>query len=93
MELITGKLNIKKIREENLFTAESGAVYLDIVLVPTPDNKYGDDYMIVQSATKEERANGKKGEILGNAKIFVKQGGDNKPLPTFAEKANDDSPF
>lgn len=67
--MITGKIDVTKIDKAKLFKGEKGT-YLDIVLIETPDNQYG-DYMIVQGVSKEERKAGKKGAILGNGKNIV----------------------
>ena len=82
--MITGKIDVTKIDKAKLFKGEKGT-YLDIVLIETPDSKYG-DYMIVQGVSKEERLAGKKGEILGNAnnlqsKSKTQEFIDNDPLP------------
>ena len=66
--IILAKINVTKIDKSKLFKGEKGT-YLDIVLVETPDSKYADDYMVVQSVSKEEREKGVKGAILGNAMI------------------------
>lgn len=66
--MITGRINVTAITKDRLFKGAKGT-YLDIVLIETPNSQYG-DYMIVESVTKEERAAGKKGPILGNAKIL-----------------------
>lgn len=65
--MITIKLNVLAIEKSRLFKGAKGT-YLDAVLIETPQSQYG-DYMIVQSVTKEEREQGIKGPILGNAKI------------------------
>lgn len=68
---ITAKIDVSKIIKSKLFTSEkTGAVYLDLFFVPSKDNKFGDDYFIVQSQTKEERQAKVKNEILGNAKFL-----------------------
>ena len=69
--MITGKIDVKKIDKARLYVGQKG-IYLDFVLIETPDSDFG-DYMIVQSISKEERLAGKKGEIIGNAKIFAKK--------------------
>ena len=69
--MITGKINMEKIVEERLFEGKKGT-YLDIVLIETPDSEYS-DYMIVQSVPKEERLQGVKGQIIGDAKILAKK--------------------
>lgn len=76
--MIVGKIRTGKIDKTKLYTnPKDGAVWLDIVLIETPNSQHGDDYMIVQGLSKEERAAGKKGAILGNARIL----GQNKPQP------------
>jgi len=89
--MITGKINCNKIEKARLFQGRDGQ-YLDIVLIPTPNGKYG-DYMITQAISKEEREKGVKGPILGNAKII---GGGSSKLSTPAASTsneNDDLPF
>lgn len=84
--MITGKINVLAIDKARLFQGEKGK-YLDIVLIETPNSQYGDDYMIVQSVTKEEREKGVKGPILGNAKIV---GGKQAPKPAAPSTPPDD---
>ena len=67
--VITCKVDVLKINKDRLFKGKKGT-YLDLVLIPTPDSQYGDDYMVVQGVTKEERDAGQRGDILGNAKIL-----------------------
>ncbi len=64
--IIRARINVKKINKDRLYKGEKG-VYLDVVLVPTPNSEFA-DYMIVESVTKEEREKDVKGNILGNAK-------------------------
>lgn len=66
--MITAKLDVTKIEKSRLYKGEKGT-YLDIVLIETKNSQYGDDYMVVQGVSKEEREAGKKGNILGNARI------------------------
>ncbi len=40
--------------------------YIDFIQIQTPDDKYGNDAMIVQAVTAEEREAGVKGPIIGN---------------------------
>jgi len=60
-------INVDKIDKTKLFEGKKGR-YLDLVLIATEGNEYGNSHMAVQSVTKEEREAGKRGEILGNAK-------------------------
>ena len=66
--IITARIDVQKIDKSRLYAGTKGT-YLDIVLIPTPENEYG-DYMVVESVTKEERDAGTKGAILGNAKVM-----------------------
>ena len=81
--MITGKINLSKIDKDKLFKGEKG-IYLDIAMFDIPDNEYGDDFIIVQSLSKEEREAGEQGAILGNGKIFD---------PELSEDEKEDLPF
>lgn len=76
-DIIKCKINVSKINKEKLFKGDKGA-YLDCTLLASSDNQYGNDYMIVQDVSKEERLAGVKGAIIGNGKIFVKR---SQPAP------------
>jgi hypothetical protein len=98
--MIKIKIDCTKIDKARLFPGKNGAKYLDAVLIESPNSQYGDDYMIVQDVTKEERAAGTKGAILGNAKIFQKRGPSqpqSKPAPAELPPVDagqfDDVPF
>jgi predicted KAP-like P-loop ATPase len=84
--MVTLKIDVSKIDKAKLFKGEKG-VYLNAVLLETPNSEYS-DYMIVQETTKEEREAGIKGNILGNAKElkFDKE----KPL---SDEEQDNLPF
>jgi len=67
---ITLKIDVDKIDKDRLFKGKKGT-YLDAVLfLNEEDDEYGNNGMIVQSVSKEEREAGTKGAILGNAKMF-----------------------
>ena len=91
--IIAAKLDVTKIRKELLFPGKAGAKYLDIILLETPTGKYGDNFMVTQSVSKEDRLAGKRGPILGNAKYLGRQ---NTAAPTPDAPAptdSDDVPF
>jgi len=67
-ETIRLKIDVSKIDKNHLFQGKKGT-YLDVTLIPTPGNKYGNSHLAVQDLGKEAREAGQKGEILGNAKI------------------------
>ena len=86
----TGKINLAKIDKSKLFKSDkTGAIYLDIVIIETQNNEYGNSHMVVQSVTKEEREAGKRGEILGNIKELSQQESTQKS----ADIQEDDLPF
>jgi hypothetical protein len=64
---ITARIDVTKIEKERLYQGKKGK-YLDIVLIPTPNAKYEQTHMVVQSISQDERKAGIKGNILGNAK-------------------------
>ena len=67
------KIDVLKIDKTKLFKGEKGT-YLDAVLFLNDEaDQYGNNGMIVQSVSKEEREKGIKGAILGNCKVFGSQ--------------------
>lgn len=72
--MMVGKIDVTKIDKTKLFKGAKGT-YLDIALIETPNNQYGDSHMITQSVSKEEREAGVKGAILGNIKTLETRGG------------------
>lgn len=73
--IINVRIDVTKIEKERLYRGKKGK-YLDMVLIPTPNGKYDQTHMVVQSVSKEEREQGIKGPILGNAEErFRDQGG------------------
>ena len=102
---VSVKLNLSKIDKARLFKGEKGT-YLDATMFIDLDNQgqYGDNGMITQDVSKEEREQGVKSAILGNVKVFYKDGGTNlahdpsakQPNPQGqpqAEGFDDDIPF
>lgn len=94
--MITVKIDVMKIDKSKLFHGKNGAKYLDIVLIDSSQNdKFGNDYMVIQQNTKEEREKGIKGAILGNGKIV----GAKRPGEGYSDRSGapevsaDDIPF
>ena len=69
--MITARINLKEVEKHRLYKGEKG-IYLNCVLIETPNSEFN-DYMIVQEITKEERTAGQESPKIGNAKIFVKE--------------------
>ena len=88
--MIKGSINVSLVNRDRLFQGKKGK-YLNIVLIETPNSEYG-DFMISEDVSKEERAKGVKGTILGNAKVFNKGSGKptNAPGRAVAAKEEED---
>lgn len=69
--MISVSIDYDKIDKTRLFKGKKGT-YLDLVLIER-DDQYGNNYMVVESISKEEREQGIKGRVLGNAKIINKR--------------------
>ena len=100
MAIIKVKIDVTKIDKARLFAGKNGAKYLDCTLIERRDGRdqYGNDFMITQDVSKEERLAGVKGAILGNAKYLeAKQGAQPQaktPSPAAAQDDDSDSvPF
>ena len=65
--MISVNVNVSLIDKAHLYEGKKGK-YLSLILWETPDDKYGNDYRVVRGVSKEARAKGVKGAILGNAK-------------------------
>ncbi len=91
MEIIRLSIDVTKIDKDRLYEGKNGAKYLNCAMIPTPDSKYGSTHMIIEDVSKEERAAGTKGNIIGNAKAPVIA---SSPAPTQAVSNNsEDVPF
>lgn len=83
------KLDVKKIDKARLYVGEKG-VYLDATIIMFDEaDKFGNNGMIVQNVTEEERKAGVKGEILGNVRYIQKK----QITPEEHKEAIDDLPF
>jgi DNA-binding cell septation regulator SpoVG len=83
------KINVLAIDKLKLFKGEKG-IYLDAVMIETPGGQYS-DFMIVQDTTAEERTQGVKGAILGNASYMKPK--VEQTAASVAPQAKDDLPF
>ena len=70
------KIDVSKIDKARLFKGQKG-IYLDATAFIDLDqlDEYGNSGMITQDVSKDERAQGVKGNILGNSKVFFKDNG------------------
>ena len=92
-KLIAIKIDVTKIDKERLFQGKKGS-YLDAtVFLSDEEGQYGDNGMITQSVSKEERESGVKGNILGNVKILGEFGDNTSKPSSQAPAPMDDIPF
>jgi len=70
------KINVSQIDKLRLFSGQKGK-YLDATVFIDLDqlDQYGNSGMITQDVSKDEKAQGVKGNILGNCKVFWADGG------------------
>lgn len=68
--MITIKINVTRVLKEHLYARKNGK-YLDLIAFENKNgpDQYGNTHMVIQSLSKEARARGEKGPILGNMKI------------------------
>lgn len=91
--MITAKIDVTKILKEHLFKGAKGT-YLDLVIFENnATSKYGDTHTIVQSVSKEQRAKGVKGPIIGNMKMTTTQPASGGATAPAASDESDDVPF
>jgi hypothetical protein len=72
--MIALTLELGRINKARIFVGKNGKKYLSFILVEAPD-VYGNAGQVVHSISKEDRAAGAKGEIVGNWKHI----GGNRP--------------
>ena len=96
---ISIKLDVTKIDKSRLFKGEKGT-YLDLTTFIDTDelDQYGNNGFIAQSVSKEERGDGVKTPILGNAKVFFTDGQKAQPaqdngIPPVGDPMNQEIPF
>lgn len=69
--MIKGSINLDKIDMSRVTKDSKGnGRFIRFIQIDTPNDKNGNDFMIVQEVSKEERLSGVKGPIFGNGKKF-----------------------
>ncbi len=81
-------IDVTKIDKSKLYQGKKGT-YLSVTAFVDLDqlDQYGNSGMITQKTTKEEQDQGIKGAILGNSKVFWKEGG-NAPQQANQQQSN-----
>ena len=91
--MITVKVDVTKLDKSRFFVGKKGT-YCDLVLIETPDDQYGNDYLVKQGVSREERQSGVKMPIIGNAKDHSITKPKSRPEPAPAGLTEDDEiPF
>lgn len=88
------KALIKPGKKPDAVTGKVGQ-YMDLVCFDKPDN-YGNDGFVVQGVSKEQRAAGVRGAILGNWKAIGAIRQPSQPArqqPSNSQSQEDDIPF
>ena len=87
------KIDVTKIDKARLFAGKKGT-YLDATIFIDLDeaDQYGNHGMITQDVTKAEKDAGERGAILGNGKIFWRDGnqGQSQARPADDGQGTDD---
>jgi len=91
------RIDVTKIDKDKLYKGAKGT-YLDVTTFIDTDtlDKFGNNGMVTQSVTAEEREAGTRGAILGNNKVFMnKDSGGQAQVPVAAQELEDfeDMPF
>lgn len=85
------KIDVTKIDKALLYKGTKGT-YLDAALHENRDgtDQYGNDGFITQSVSKEERAKGTKGPIIGNWRNLEKRGDSARKAPETPKDVDED---
>lgn len=69
-QIIQLKIDVSKIDKKRLYQGQKGQYLTATLFLNDETDKFGNNGMVVEAITKEERDAGHKGTILGNAKIM-----------------------
>ena len=92
--IIKLNIDVTKLSKQRLHKGAKGTyANLTVLLKDAPD-QYGNDGMVVEDVSKEERESGTKGAIVGNARIAgQKPKAQSAPSPISAVDDDSDIPF
>jgi len=90
MKLIVGSIDLNKITESRLYHGKNNSRYLSVVLMELDEpDRFGNHFRVVEGVSKEERAAGTKGPIIGSAKHM---GGQTATRPPANKPASTPAP-
>lgn len=85
-------LDVTKLNKQRFYKGAKGTYCNLTVLLKDAPDQYGNDGMIVEDVSQEERQNGVKGAIVGNARIAgQKPKAQSAPAPAPSSTTDDDS--
>lgn len=91
------KLNLclSDIDKSRIRKAKNGKLYIDVLAKKkNSTDQYGNDWMVVEDLTKDERNAGRQGKILGNGKTIGSVGGNQSSQPSQSSNISaDDLPY
>jgi hypothetical protein len=94
--MIIAKIDVTKLDKTKFHKGQKG-IYADLVLIPNKNgvDQYGYDGFVSQGVSKEDRAAGVKGPIVGNYKEILTQPKQQQPVKPVKEPhdPDDDVPF
>lgn len=91
-KIIRLKIDVTKINKTKLYKGEKGTYLSCTILLNDQADQYGNNGMIIEDTTKEEREAGNRGNILGNAKI-AGQAQQTNSNPASTNAPDEDIPF
>jgi hypothetical protein len=92
--IIKLNINVTKLDKTRFYKGKTGTYANLTVLLRDETDQYGNDGMIVEDVSQEERQSGTKGAIVGNARIAgQKPKAQSAPAPSSAADDDSDIPF
>ena len=84
-------IDVTKLDKARFYKGQKGT-YANLTAFVDTENKseYGDNGMITESTSKEEREQGVKGKPVGNVKVFYKDYAEKPPAPDQPQQNDDD---
>jgi hypothetical protein len=88
-------LDLSKINKSKIKNGDKGQKYYKVTAIERIDDKYGNNWMVVEKQTKEEYEAKEKGTILGNGKNFGwgESSGSSSQPSSSTNVSSDDLPF
>jgi len=67
------KIDVNKIDKQRLYPGKKGTYLTAAIILHDETDEYGNDGVVIEQISKEERESGHKGTILGNVKFLEKK--------------------